>query len=406
MKCSNCQNELPATARICPTCGTPVVQNNQPYPDYPYPQNAPTQRSGHNPQQPHTQHPHQGHTGFTGYLNPYAQNSSPYNAAPSQPNIPPTQYAPPPPTPPINVPPPTTGTAFPPTNQAQYHPFPSTPSYPSLPQTTPPEQPQPKKTGLIAVIALVLVSLVAGLGFWGYNTYLHSGQTNNPTATSTTTQTATSSATPNGTLPYPPSNVKATSILNDTMQAANANKWDEQVMHNSKGDSTCGYRASDSAYHVASALQNELLMCNAEASSLTNLQNVTVEATVTIVAGQKAGIALRYDGNQHKCYLFRITTNGDYSLGILDFNQTVDKGYNELKSGSVSVINKSLGAKNTIAFTIQSSTLTAYVNGVEVDTATDSANTLPNGGLIGIVGESGSSPSLDLKVPGVRAWQL
>lgn len=348
MNCNSCGALIPHGAQFCPGCGTlsPVYQANS------YKQ---TLRAS---QQPGYQGPHIEYGS-----DPYQQTVEQYNM-----HVPLT---------PVSVPP-----AI------------AAPS-------------KPKRTGNIALIALMflLAAVVVGSGSYLLASHFLRGNSaqGNPNATATAlakhaaanaAATATAIATAN---PYAPKT--GTLVLNDPLQDNSKDyKWDEALMNNGSTVFRCSF--ANAAYHIT-ADNSGALICNPEAPALT-LSDVAFEVKVTIIKGSEAGVVVRFDQVKGLGYLFSIDTNGNYTISTANFVTTdASQRYTVLRHGSNGRIKQGLNQTNLVAIVANKSSISVYVNGSFIDTTQDAS--LANG-QIGIYGSSDGG--MDIAASDARAWKL
>src|SRR5579859_6782067 len=85
------------------------------------------------------------------------------------------------------------------------------------------------------------------------------------------------------------------------------NAWDTII--NPEGNTGCQFK--NGAYHALEALRGFLQPCLAEAS---NFSNCVYQVTMTIDQGNQGGLIFRATGAKSQYYLFRIGTDGSYTL--------------------------------------------------------------------------------------------
>lgn len=254
----------------------------------------------------------------------------------------------------------------------------------------PPRQNRGLVIGLIAGVSLLLLLLGGGLLVL---------LSHNATTQQSSQQNATSTpAADPSRNPYAPNT--GTLVLSDPLHDnSKGYRWDEATMNGkTSGDtSVCGFK--NGAYHITRT-PRDALICNPEASSLV-LSNVTFEASLTIVQGDQSGVAVRFDQTKGVGYLFSISTTGYYGIDKVDFNNA-NAPYIMLRSGSNKAIKTGLNQTNLLALVANGSTLSAYVNGVFVDSTQDSSYTTGQPGLFG----NGINSAEDITASNARVWKL
>lgn len=172
-------------------------------------------------------------------------------------------------------------------------------------------------------------------------------------------------------------------------------KWDEVTLNGSGGAATCGFQSG--TYHI-SRPQNGSLLCAPEASQLL-FQNLTFEAKLTIVQGDVAGVVVRLDQIRGTGYLFAITTQGGYTLRVMN-------GPNQawtalLGSEKNTAIKPGLNQANLLSIVANGASLSVCVNGQYLASAQDSSLT---SGQIGVFASGANGE--DVVAANARVWQL
>ena len=266
------------------------------------------------------------------------------------------------------------------------------PSYtppPQQPYNAPPAQPQkrsPVRAIVLAVIALVII-LAAVFGFLIYQ----SGQTaqhnanatatvltqahNNATATvlaqQNATATAVASATAIATSHYPPFTTVA---LNDSLTSASS-AWNTSTI--------CHF--SSTGYQISIQQANSLQPCVDSGQ----YGELAYQVTMSISQGDCGGLIFRYVDNNN-FFFFEVCANGRYELGDYVNNNESDLGFH-----ANSAIKQGLNQQNMIAVTVQGDTINMYVNGNNIDGATDSILTGStfSQGRVGLLAHDAGDPT-------------
>lgn len=301
----------------------------------------------------------------------YAQAAYPYAAQPQQ-----AQYAPP--ATPYNTPP---------TNYNQYGP--PAPGYDPYTNAYAPQPPHHKKgNNVLITIVGILIALLMVVAVFIYLARYNSPSNTVVAATPTVNSTQNPYGSHTGTL-----------VLSDSMQDnSKGYKWDESTMNGTTNGDVAHCTFSGNAYHIQRT-NGGLTSCNPEASQL-SFQNVTMEATLTIIKGDDAGFVVRIDQAKGTGYLLLIDRAGNYVIDTINFNDTKNP-YKLLKSGKNQAIKQGLGVANVVAAVANGSDISLYVNGTYVDSATDTNYTQ---GQIGFCGYADKVP-FDISVSNVRAWK-
>lgn len=251
---------------------------------------------------------------------------------------------------------------------------------------------------LMVLTALVLVIIVSS-GVLFYSAVNYQNSTNNASseaiataiaqATSFARATAQASAIPN---PYPPNtgSLVLNDPLNDNSQGHN---WQIAV---TQGNNACQFsnRAYQSANDNPSTSLYNGTVCFAEN---TDFSNFTFQVQTILVQGLCAGIVFRGDSKANNFDRFEICSNAWY-----DFRQCSSSFCDVVfANGISSAINTALGASNTLAVVANGPTITIYVNGKQVVSATDSGF---NQGQIGFATSGYNSTLTIATFRNARVW--
>ncbi len=188
--------------------------------------------------------------------------------------------------------------------------------------------------------------------------------------------------------PYPPHT--GSLALNDPLKDnSKGYRWDTGLF--AQGG-TCSFIGG--SYHVSVFLQGNLLACNAEAVTFSNL---TFEVQMTILKGDRGGIFFRQVGTQGPYYYFSIKIDGSYELDSFNGKTT-----NVLQLGSSAAVKRGLNQPNLLAVVAQGSSIDLYVNGQSI-VRTTAINT--SSGLIGVAADATDQPA-DVAFSNARVWML
>jgi len=179
-------------------------------------------------------------------------------------------------------------------------------------------------------------------------------------------------------------------LMDDLTDNSGGNRWDEGLTGN--GNTGCFFNQD---YHARESQTNFLQPCFADA---TNFSNFVYEVQMTIDQGSQGGILFRADKSKGQYYLFRIGTDGSYTLEVYKNNKSVIM----LNSGISSAINTGVGQSNDMAVIANNTSLYLYVNQQLVTSAVDS--TL-NAGQIGVAAIDYSTPT-EVEFSSVQVWKL
>ena len=307
----------------------------------------------------------------------------------------------------------------------------------------PPPRPAPKRVGLppamtIALTTLALMLIAGGFGFIifsvtaQYNGSFHTQATIEARATnqanatlqaqtqqtrlavtqtltsqqaaiySSATAEAASSATAQNSLNSATATATAlealltrdtsgTPALDDSLSDSKSpSQWDS--LSNTQNNTGCQFASGD--YHVKEAQYGYLQPCFAEATSF---HNFVYQVTMTIDQGSQGGMLFRANSAPSQYYLFRIGTDGSYTLEAYNNNQV-----KTLRSGFSAAISKGTGRSNMLQVIAQNKTIDLFANSTLIDSVTDSTYT---SGQIGVVALDYSLPT-EVEFRDAQVWVL
>ena len=182
-----------------------------------------------------------------------------------------------------------------------------------------------------------------------------------------------------------------TPVFNDALSDNSGNNgWDTNI--NTQGNTGCQF--NNGAYHALEAMRGYLQPCFAESS---NFSNFAYEVSLIIDQGDQGGIVFRSNTAKSQYYLFRVGTDGSYTLERYTKNQVVT-----LSSGFSVAIATGTGQSNTLAVIANKSTLSLFANSTYIASVTDS--TLSSG-QIGVVALDFNLPT-DVEFSNAQVWTL
>ncbi len=246
-------------------------------------------------------------------------------------------------------------------------------------------------------IMLVVLAILVGGGTVAFLYPMLTGrnstsQTPAPTTTATpatgaTSQTTTIATNPanNSQNPYPPNTGNL--VLNDPL-VNNSQSWDWQLGTNNL-NATCAF--AKGGYDVTQPAQGFFHSCTAYN---TNFSNFTYEVQMSMISGDYAGmIFCKQTTDQY--YLFRIYTNGTYSL-LRNVDANIDHAV-PLANGSFAYSGTGL-----IAVVVIGGTISLYFNRHQIGSASDSAYT--HGQIAVLTGNN--TNSAETVFNNAKVWQL
>ena len=182
-----------------------------------------------------------------------------------------------------------------------------------------------------------------------------------------------------------------TPAFNDALSDTSGNNgWDTNI--NAQGNTGCQF--NNGAYHALEVMRGYLQPCFAEAS---NFSNFAYQVTLTIDQGDQGGIIFRANNAKSQYYLFRVGTDGSYTLERYTNNQAIT-----LSSGFSIAIATGTGQSNTLAVIANKSTLALFANSTYITSVSDSTLT---SGLIGVVALDFTLPT-DVEFSNAQVWTL
>jgi hypothetical protein len=182
-----------------------------------------------------------------------------------------------------------------------------------------------------------------------------------------------------------------TPAFNDALSDnASNNAWD--TLLNPEGNTGCQF--NNGAYHALESLRGFLQPCFAGAS---NFSNCVYQVTMTIDQGNQGGILFRANSAKSQYYLFRVGTDGSYTLERYNNSQLTT-----LSSGFSIAIATGVSPSNTLAVIADKSTLYLFANSTYIATATDSTIT---SGQIGVVALDFTLPTY-VEFSNAQVWTL
>lgn len=250
------------------------------------------------------------------------------------------------------------------------------------PYSPPPQQQKRSPVRAIVLAVFALVIILAGVGsFFIYHTNQVAQNNSHATATALTQQNATNTA-------FASVNLTATAIATShyppfTVLASN----DELTSVNSDWSSGSSCQFSPAGLQVSVAQATSIQNCYKSGQ----FGESAYQVTMSISQGDCGGLNFRRADNQNY-NIFEVCQNGTYDLSQLVGNQ-----WKSLYSTNHSspAIKQGLNQQNVIAVTIQGDTVNMYVNGKNIDSATNTdltSKTFSKGG-VGLFAEDVSSPT-------------
>ena len=185
-------------------------------------------------------------------------------------------------------------------------------------------------------------------------------------------------------------------VMNDPLSGPDNFGLDNYTGDN--GKTKCFF--SQSAMH-SSAQPGDFSPCYAKA---TNYQNFVVQVKMMIISGHSGGLVFRADSTNDKGYQFRISTDGTYILNriVLDQQGNILSDGETVASGSSVYIQKGVNQTNQLGVVAQGDTISLFVNGKYIDSATD---TTYHSGQVGVYVDSDAG-SVEGVFSNLQVWKL
>ncbi len=261
-------------------------------------------------------------------------------------------------------------------------PGPMTPLPP--PALAPSKQPWYRsRTMVIALVGLALLIILSGIAFAATTVITN---TNNANATATA-NTGTSTAIANASTATAIANATAHAQATANVIAANPDPYDPKTGKIALLDSLNGSNGNwntkpgcsfiSGAYHANATANGAFFPCYLTQPSFSNF---ALQVDMKIIKGDCGGISFRANSNSGQQYIFRVCQDNDhYYLYRCTSDNT---NCPVLKSDLTFDINDGLGASNTIAVVANGTNIDLYINGTKVNSATDTAYSSGQIGLI------------------------
>ncbi len=185
--------------------------------------------------------------------------------------------------------------------------------------------------------------------------------------------------------------MNGTPAVDDSLSdSASPGRWDLNI--NAQNNTGCQFINGN--YHVKEVQYGYYQPCFAEA---TDFHNFVYQVTMTIDQGSQGGILFRANSAQSQYYLFRIGTDGSYTLEVYDNNHVTP-----LSSGFSAAILTGIGQSNTLQVIAQNSTIDLFVNSTFINSVSDSSYA---SGQIGVVALDYSLPT-EIEFSNAQVWTL
>jgi Domain of Unknown Function (DUF1080) len=272
-------------------------------------------------------------------------------------------------------------------------------SYASSPYRTdtppPPPATQKRKNSAFVVVLCVILLILIGAGVF---VFVIKPSMSGPDQTSTAQKVATQSHTtsPGEKQALYSQTITAAPALNDPLSGPDNFGLDKYTGDN--GKTKCFF--SQNAMH-SSAQPGDFSPCYAKA---TNYQNFVLQVKMTIISGHSGGLVFRANSTNDKGYQFRISTDGTYILNriILDQQGNILSDGETVASGSSAYIQQGANQTNQLGVLAQGDTISLFVNGKYVDSATD---TTYHSGQVGIYVDSDAG-AVEGVFSDLQVWKL
>jgi len=384
MQCANCGTQLPQGANACPSCGTisPLfhksvgssADGSTAVNPAGVSQTVTSEEEGKRsassqPQKPATYYGSQPY--YTSEVNPYAGSASnPYEAS--------SPYS--------------TEVASPPPEGGISNPYgdlyASSPYRTEAPPPPPTVKKRKKSVGFVIVLCVVLLAVIGA----GVFVFVIKPGTGSPSQSVSQNQPASSSdrqALYNETISTPP-------VMNDALSGPSNFGVDNYTGQG--GNTRCFFRLGQ--LHSL-AKPTYFSPCYAVA---TNYQDFILQVKMSILLGHSGGLVFRADYSNDKGYQFRISMDGTYVLNriILDQQGNIQSAGEAVTSGSSALVHKGFNQTNQLAVIAQGNTISLFINGKYVASATDSTY---KSGQVGVYVDADAGP-VEGAFNTLQVWKL
>jgi len=185
--------------------------------------------------------------------------------------------------------------------------------------------------------------------------------------------------------------MSGTPTLDDRLSdSTSPSRWDLNI--NTQNNTGCQFINGD--YHVKEVQFGYYQPCFAEA---TNFHKFVYQVTMTIDQGSQGGMLFRANHDRSQYYLFRIGTDGSYTLEVYNNNHVTP-----LSSGFSAAIQAGIGQSNTLQVIAKNSTIDLFVNSTFINSVSDSSYA---SGQIGVVALDYSLPT-EVEFSNAQVWTL
>ena len=178
--------------------------------------------------------------------------------------------------------------------------------------------------------------------------------------------------------------------INDPLSGANGSIWREF----SQGNSRCLF--TNGAFHAQLSGKGTAIGCFANSDRLSNF---AFQVQMTIANGLEGGLLFRVGNTQTSYYAFVVSSDGFYLLTtIIGTNLPI-----ALNFAPSAAFKAGLNQSNLLTVIARGNAMYLYINKQYVATVND--NTYTSGGL-GLLADSGGSPSADIAFNNAQVWNL
>lgn len=180
-------------------------------------------------------------------------------------------------------------------------------------------------------------------------------------------------------------------IISDSLSASDSIDWE---VYSSGPTGECAFQ--NGAYHSIATPGNSN-SCDDQSTS-SNFSDLALQADVTIIQGNNAGIIFHSNAKEDSFYAFCITTDGRYLLYKSDPNSNTQ----DYRRGNSTAIKRGINQMNQLTVITWGNTFYFYVNDEYVGNASDNSYT---SGQIGVFTNSDNTNLTEAAFTNLQLWE-
>ncbi len=180
-------------------------------------------------------------------------------------------------------------------------------------------------------------------------------------------------------------------ILVDSLRTQGDNDWEPL---NTTGN--CTFKAN--ALHAVGMEGDKIAIC---ATQIAQFKNIAFQAQVVAQQGDTAGLAFRADSQGHTLYLFSVSTDGLYTLAVVDGQRGLQTHI--LAGGNNPAIKQGLNQPNVLTVIARTNTIYLYVNNQFITQLDDPTNSK---GIVGVFAGDSQGNASEAAFSKVKVWSV